>query len=248
LPDEIATALSYVRSLSIRPFATTSKYTAAGLDLQQVGREMRVADVVTGHYLKEGNQLEITLEAVDVENNRTLWRDTLNVAAPDMISMRGQITSRVRQGLLPALGATGDAGETPTRPANEEAYDLYLRSLSLATDPAPNKEAIPMLERAVGLDPNYAPAWAALGRRYYIDSQYSDGGEAKFQKSNTALERALALIRTWLLRSHSEDRESSGAWRLWRVQGDGRSYPAAPPIRFSAHGRRLCAPLWRLAR
>jgi len=92
LPDEIATALSYVHSLSIRPFATTSKYTAAGLDLQQVGREMRVADVVTGHYLKEGNQLEITLEAVDVENNRTLWRDTLNVAAPDMISMRGQIT------------------------------------------------------------------------------------------------------------------------------------------------------------
>ena len=193
LPDEIATALSYVHSLSIRPFATTSKYTAAGLDLQQVGREMRVTDVVTGHYLKEGNQLEITLEAVDVENNRTLWRDTLNAAAPDMISMRGQITSRVRQGLLPALGVAGDATETATRPANEEAYDLYLRSLSLATDPAPNKEAIPMLERAVGLDPNYAPAWGALGRRYYIDSQYADGGEAMFQKSNTALERALVL-------------------------------------------------------
>ncbi len=193
LPDEIATALSYVHSLSIRPFATTSKYTAPGLDLQQVGREMRVTDIVTGHYLKEGNQLEITLEAVDVENNRTLWRDTLSVAAPDMISMRGQITARVRQGLLPALGAAGDATETATRPANEEAYDLYLRSLSLATDPAPNKEAVPMLERAVGLDPNYAPAWAALGRRYYIDSQYSDGGEAMFQKSNTALERALAL-------------------------------------------------------
>jgi len=74
LPDEIATDLSYVRSLSIRPFATTSKYTAAGLDLQQAGREMRVSDIVTGHYMKEGNQLQITLEAVDVENNRTLWR------------------------------------------------------------------------------------------------------------------------------------------------------------------------------
>ena len=193
LPDEIATALSYVHSLSIRPFATTSKYTAAGLDLQQVGHEMRVTDIVTGHYLKEGDQLQITLEAVDVENNRTLWRDTLTVAAPDMISMRGQITARVRQGLLPALGAAGDATETATRPANEEAYDLYLRSLSLPSDPAPNKEAIPMLERAVGLDPNYAPAWASLGRRYYLDSQYSTGGEAMFQKSNAALERALTL-------------------------------------------------------
>ena len=100
LPDEIATALSYVTSLSIRPFATTSKYTRASLDLEQAGREMRVKDIVTGHYLKEGDQLQITLEAVDVENNRALWRDTLNVAALDMIAMRGQITEKVRQGLF----------------------------------------------------------------------------------------------------------------------------------------------------
>jgi len=193
LPDEIATGLSYVRSLSIRPFATTSKYTAPGLDLQQVGREMRVSDIVTGHYLKEGDQLQITLEAVDVENNRTLWRDTLNAAAPDMIAMRSQITAKVRAGLIPALGGETEAAETSTRPNNEEAYDLYLRSLALPHDPGPNKEAIPMLERAVGLDPTYAPAWANLGRRYYLDSQYGGGGEAMFQKSNIALERALLL-------------------------------------------------------
>jgi len=193
LPDEIATDLSYVRSLSIRPFATTSKYTAAGLDLQQAGREMRVTDIVTGHYMKQGDQLQITLEAVDVENNRTLWRDTLNAATPDMIAMRSQITAKVRQGLVPALGAGSESAETETRPTSEEAYDLYLRSLALPHDPAPNKEAIPMLERAVGLDPTYAPAWGNLGRRYYLDSQYGGGGEAAFQKSNTALERALSL-------------------------------------------------------
>lgn len=111
LPDEVTTALSYERSLSLRPFATTSRYTAPGLDLQRIGRELRVGNIVTGHYLKEGNQLEITVEAVDVENNRTLWRDSLNVAAPDMIAMRNQLTAEVRQGLVPALGvATGATG------------------------------------------------------------------------------------------------------------------------------------------
>ena len=193
LPDEVATTLSYVRSLSIRPFATTSKYMAANLDLQQAGREMHVTDIVTGHFLKEGDQLQITLEAVDVENNRTRWRDTLNVGALDMISMRGQITSKVRQGLVPALGAATDQGEAGTRPRNEEAYDLYLRSVSVPHDPEPNKGAISMLERAVGLDPSYAPAWAALGLRYYYDSRYSNGGEQMFQRSNAALERALTL-------------------------------------------------------
>ena len=113
LPDEIATALSYVRSLSIRPFATSSKYTAAGVDLQQAGREMRVTDVVAGHYIKEGDQLEITLEAVDVENNRTLWRNTLHVPAADMISTRSQITAQVRDGLIPALGGAPTPRRSP---------------------------------------------------------------------------------------------------------------------------------------
>jgi serine/threonine protein kinase len=193
LADEIATSLSYVRSLTIRPFATTSKFDSPSLDLQEAGRAMHVSDVVTGHYLKEGSQLQITLEAIDVENNRTLWRDTMTVAAPDMIAMQSQITARVRQGLVPALGAGTDSAEGATRPKNEEAYDLYLRSISVPHDPAPNKDAIAMLERAVGLDPTYAPAWNALGYRYYYDSQYAAGGEAMFQRAKAALEKALAL-------------------------------------------------------
>ena len=52
-----------------------------------------------------------------------------------------------------------------------------------------------MLERAVGLDPTYAPAWDALGLRYYYDALYSDGGKAAFDRSNAALERATTLDR-----------------------------------------------------
>jgi serine/threonine protein kinase/TolB-like protein/Tfp pilus assembly protein PilF len=193
LADEIATSLSYVPSLSIRPFATTSKYDSPTVDLQEAGHAMHVTDVVTGHFLKEGSQLQITLEAIDVENNRTVWRDTMTVAAPDMIAMRGEITAKVRQGLAPALGAGTNSTEGATRPKNEEAYDLYLRSIALPHDPLPNKDAIAMLERAVGLDPNYAPAWDALALRYHYDAAYSNGGAAAFQRSDSAFERALRL-------------------------------------------------------
>ena len=50
-----------------------------------------------------------------------------------------------------------------------------------------------MLERSVGVDAKYAPAWQALGLRYYLDSEYSSGGEDALQKSNSSFERALAL-------------------------------------------------------
>jgi len=218
LADEIATSLSYIRSLTIRPFATTSKYDSPTLDLQEAGHAMHVTDVITGHFLKEGSQLQITLEAIDVENNRTLWRDTMTVAAPDMIAMRGQITAKVRQGLVPALGAGTDSAEGATRPKNEEAYDLYLRSISMPHDPQPNKDAIAMLERAVGLDPTYAPAWCYLGVRYHYDAAYSNGGEAAAQRGNSALERALSLdpnyvvAATWLTDNRVERGELTKAY------------------------------------
>jgi serine/threonine protein kinase len=193
LPDEIANTLSYVPSFSIRPFATTSKYSGPNLDLRQAGREMGVTSIVTGHYLTEGNQLEVTLEAVDVANNRSVWRDTISVAASDKITMREQITSRVRQGLVPLLGGLSSSGEKGTRPKSEEAYDLYLRSIAVPHDVAPNKDAIAMLEHAVGIDPTYAPAWEALGLRYYYDGEYADGGEPMLKRSDSAMERALAL-------------------------------------------------------
>ena len=193
LPDEIANTLSYVPSFSIRPFATTSRYNGPNVDLQQAGREMGVISIVTGHYHTEGNQLEVTLEAVDVANNRSIWRETINVGVSDKIAMREQITSRVRQGLVPLLGGSVASGEAATRPKSEEAYNLFLRSVAMAHDPGPNKEAIKMLERAVGIDPSYAPTWEALGQRYYFDSAYGGGGEEFYNRSNAALERALSI-------------------------------------------------------
>ena len=179
---------------------------------------MHVTDVVTGHYLKEGDQLQITLEAVDVADNRTLWRDTMTVAAPDMIAMRSEVTAKVRQGLVPALGAGADSGEG-THPKNEEAYDLYLRSIALPHDPAPNKDAIAMLERSVGLDPSYAPAWGYLGVRYHYDGAYSNGGEEMRKRSDAAFERAISLdpnyifAIAWLITNRVEQNQLSKAYQ-----------------------------------
>jgi serine/threonine protein kinase/tetratricopeptide (TPR) repeat protein len=193
LPDEIATTLSAVRTLSIRPFATTAKYAAPGVDLQQAGKEMHVGRIVTGHYQKVRDQLQLTIEAIDIADDRVLWQDSRSVPSEDLVAMREQVTSQVRQGLIPALGANTAAAESGTRPTNEEAYDLYLRSVAIAHDGAQNRDAIRMLERSVGLDPSYAPAWSALGKRYYYEEEYGAGSNGAMSRTMPALRRALAL-------------------------------------------------------
>jgi DNA-binding winged helix-turn-helix (wHTH) protein/TolB-like protein len=192
LPDEIVNSLSYSRSLSIRPSAMTSRYLAPELDLQKIGGELHISNLVTGHYQRERDRLQVTLEAVEVKNSQIVWQEILGAGVQDMIEMRDQITTRIRLGLIPALGIPASA-DTGTRPQNEEAYDLYLHSVAVSHDPGPNREAIPMLERSVGIDPSFASAWAALGLRYTYDATYSKGGEEMFRRSNQAYERALAL-------------------------------------------------------
>jgi serine/threonine protein kinase/TolB-like protein len=193
LADELASVLTYSRALDVRPSSITRKYVVADVDPQQVGREVHVANVVTGHFLKQGNQLLVTVEAVDVTNDRLLWQTNLSVPDQDLISIQEQLTQQVRRGLLPILGAAGGYIDTGTRPKNQEAYDLYLHSLALPHDPNPNKDAIAVLEHVVATDPNYAPAWEELGLRYYYDATYSDGGEERFLRSNKCYERALEL-------------------------------------------------------
>jgi eukaryotic-like serine/threonine-protein kinase len=192
LPDEIATTLSSVRTLTIRPFAP-GKYAGADVDAQQAGKEMHVGRIVMGHYQKIRDQLQLTMQAIDVGDNRVLWQGTMNLPTEDLVAMREQVTSKVRQALIPALGADNVAADNGTRPSNEEAYDLYLRSVAVAHDGEQNREAVRMLERSVGLDPSFAPAWSALGKRYYYEEEYGVGATGAMSRTGPALRRALSL-------------------------------------------------------
>jgi tetratricopeptide (TPR) repeat protein len=50
-----------------------------------------------------------------------------------------------------------------------------------------------MLERSVGLDPTFATAWSALGKRYYYEEEYGIGATGTMSRTVPALRRALSL-------------------------------------------------------
>ncbi len=193
LADEIANVLTYSRTLDVRPSSLTRKYSGNDVDPQKVGRELHVATVLSGHFVKQGENLLVTLEAIDVHENRVLWQSTFTAPTQDLITLQSDMAAQLRRGLLPILGVSGGALTAGTRPKNPEAYDLYLHALALPHDPGPNKDAIAVLQKVVQLDPDYAPAWEQLGLRAYYDSTYSDGGETMMQLSNQACEQALQL-------------------------------------------------------
>ena len=192
LPDEIATTLSHMRSLSIHSLGFARQ--DAGPDVHKIAQEAQVANVITGHFLRAGENIQITLEAIEIEHDRLLWRDTVNVPATKLLALQEEVSAITRGNLAASLGATEYIREKYPPASNEKAYDLYLRSMAITNvDPAPNQVAVEMLERSVALDPKYAPAWMALASRLYAASRFNGGGPSILKRSDEAAERALAL-------------------------------------------------------
>ncbi|HEY2461430.1 MAG TPA: winged helix-turn-helix domain-containing protein [Candidatus Acidoferrum sp.] len=192
LADEVATTLNHMRPLTIRPLASAAQYSGASVDLQQAGRALSASTVVAGHYLKVGDQLQVSMEAVDVVSNQVLWRDTINVPANNLLAMQTNVSAITQGKLAPALGAATIVREA-IPPKNEQAYALYLQSLPLTSDETQIKQALQLLRRSVELDPNFAQAWAAISNRSYAASRFGRGGRAMLDQSDAAAKRALAL-------------------------------------------------------
>jgi TolB-like protein len=192
LADEVATALSWTPSLAVRPMAAPRRFGGGGISPQQAGQQLRVGEIVTGHFSTHQSELRVTVEAVEVDGNRLLWRDSIVARTDDALALRDRLTSLIRDGLLPALGS-GAPATIHARPRNAEAYAVYLKSLANSSDPIPNREAIAMLERASVIDPDYADMWVSLADRYYYDGHYGGGGRDALRRSEAAARHALAL-------------------------------------------------------
>jgi len=185
-PDEIATLLTKSPGIAVRPFGYVD-----GKDPLASARERGVGHVVTGrYYLEKDGQLSLAIEAQHVRQERVVWRTRITAPAADLVAMRNRISEGLRNGMLPALGASAlpVPGSTP---AHDDAYQLYLRSLAIPQQPQTALQAIEMLERAVAIEPQFAPAWQALGMRYYAYGTWWEGGSDARKKSLAAHRRAL---------------------------------------------------------
>ena len=175
IANDLVTNLTYARFVSVRPFASTIKYTAQPSDPVAIGRELRASHVLEGGFLRDQQNLRVNLELVEVGQNQVVWRDEITVGPQELIALHDKLAASTSRGLFPAMKiADAATGEIP-RPKNEEAFDLFLHAVTVSLDPEPNRVAIKKLEQSVSLDSQYAPAWGELGWRYYLD--YHNGGD-----------------------------------------------------------------------
>jgi serine/threonine protein kinase len=197
LSDEISRTLDYGRHLSVRAPQASRKYIGPGVDPLKAGRELGVDRIVSGRFLKAGDQLQITLDLTDVATNRLIWTDVFEVPAENMVAIQALVATKTRRTMAPVLGVTEFVNDHSPQPQNEDAYRLYLQAIQqpdwISIDPVGRKRGIEMLERVVHLDPSFSPAWELLASVYSGNYWYGNGGPEALEKWRGAIQKVLEL-------------------------------------------------------
>ena len=192
LADEIITKLGYVNSLNVRPSSSVDKYRDKIIDPKKVAADLDVDTLLTGSFIKDGDDLRINAQLIDVKPDKILWRDSLDVKYENLLTVQDRVAQQIIKGLELNLSPAEAANLKPEKPINAVAYEDYLRGIDLysLSDFA---ASIDMLEKATSLEPNYAPAWAHLGRAYTTSASLQFGGREQYVKAQAAYEKAIAI-------------------------------------------------------
>jgi TolB-like protein/Tfp pilus assembly protein PilF len=199
LADGVINELALVRSLVVRPSSYIARYAGQNIDPRQVGEELAVGHVLASTYIKAPERMRVSCQLLATASGEILWSEKMDIAARDLITVQDTIAERVAAGLR--LKLTPEEQERIERlPTQDpEAYEYYLRGRDLlfryilhSFDDADLEEAIRMFNEAVGKDPLFSLAHAALGRCYVHHAQ-GYGGVDYYLLAERALRRALEL-------------------------------------------------------
>ncbi len=203
LADGIITELAKLQSLIVTPSSYVAKYHNREVDPQRAGRELAVEAVLVGSYLRVGARFRATAQLIDITTNEILWSDKIDVDHKDIISLQDDIVRHIVEGLKIKISESEQ--ERLTRPLTDsaEAYEYALRGKHLlikSTYQSYRKEdldaAVEMFQEAIKLDPQFAYAYAGLGRCYTNYVIRGIGGVSYYELAEEVFDRALRLDET----------------------------------------------------
>ncbi|ODT18820.1 MAG: hypothetical protein ABS54_15870 [Hyphomicrobium sp. SCN 65-11] len=192
--EDIITGLSRIKWLSVIARNSSFIYKGRTVDARQVARELGVRYVLEGSVRKAGNRIRVTVELIDAETGAPLWIERYDRLLCDIFALQDELTMSVVGAIEPTLRRAEIERVRRKRPENLDAYDLVLRAMPHVHShlAAEASDAIPLLRRALELEPDYPGAHAALALCHH--SRFSRAGLHEEDRANAVFHARAASV------------------------------------------------------
>jgi TolB-like protein/Tfp pilus assembly protein PilF len=196
ISEEILNSLAQIPDLRVAARTSSFSFKGQAKEVPDIARELKVRMVLEGSVRKQGERVRITAQLIDADNGFHVWSQTYDRELKDIFAIQDEIAHAIADALQVKLGVDHPPGAAKPDTADLEAYDLYLKGLSLwqARGPTNLDQAEKYFEQAIKRDPKFAKAWAGVALVETIrPGWFGTSSQVALPRSRDAAERALAL-------------------------------------------------------
>jgi adenylate cyclase len=169
LTEDIITDLSKISGIFVIAKNSAFAYKGKSVLPSQVARELGVRNILEGTVRRAGQRVRIATQLVDGKRNQNIWADRFDGNLEDIFDLQDQVTGEVVSALKVKLTNREKELRTNRSSVKPEAYDLVKKAnkLGLVSTFKSHLEAREIYQRALDLDPAYAPAYVGMGWTWF---------------------------------------------------------------------------------
>ena len=196
MTEDIITALSRFRSLSVTARSSTFAYKGTSPDIRRVGRDLGVRYVLEGSVRRRGERIRVTGQLIDGETGNHLWAEHYDRGLEDIFAVQDDVTEAIVAAIAPEISDVERERAQRKPPENLDAWGLYQRGLAAYYSSTEDglRSAIEQFDKVNQIDPTFAPAFAmAAGARWRYVMHFEPDDRGGFLSQ--ALEMAYKAIR-----------------------------------------------------
>jgi TolB-like protein/Flp pilus assembly protein TadD len=174
LAEELLNRLAKVNELRVAARTSAFQFKGQNLDIAEIGRQLKVDNVLEGSVRKAGNRVRVTAQLISAKDGYHLWSETFERELDDIFAIQDDISSAISDALEVELGVASTT-EGLSEPHDIEAYNQYLQArYSLARRGGENMiRAVERFRSAIELEPDYVEAWSGLAFTAALLPNYS---------------------------------------------------------------------------
>ncbi|HEV2965137.1 MAG TPA: protein kinase [Candidatus Angelobacter sp.] len=195
LTEELMGALAKVEGLRVVARNSSFRYRQTALEVQEIARQLNVSALLEGTVRQNGNRLRVTVKLIDAAVGFHIWAERYDRRMEDIFTVQDEIANTIARELKMKLRSDG-YGFTKLRTKNREAHDFYLKGRYFSNKRTCSNllRAAENFQQAIALDPEFAPALAALANCYATQAGYGNQppNEA-FSLAKVSVQKALNL-------------------------------------------------------
>jgi DNA-binding winged helix-turn-helix (wHTH) protein/cytochrome c-type biogenesis protein CcmH/NrfG len=195
LPEAISASLAGLRSMTVRSSLLAARLAEGQPDPRRIAQEAEVDLLLAGTILCDGDQVRVSAELVQAPTGTLIASYVWQTKRDNILEIHDSLVHRIVEALMLRLTERERRTLNHDVPGSARAYEFYLRANHVQR--GRNLENIvlarDLYRECVAEDPNYAAAWARLGRCYRFLEKFGEEGPENLELAQWAFHRAFAL-------------------------------------------------------